>query len=561
MLKKLFSLILICVMVLSPAFLSGCVTPTTPPTTGGTGDDGTGDGTGLGDYAVIEDYLTGVKVTFNPNLTGTLSSEEETYISDIKSQSNLLSQEILVSLCAEYGYGVNNGGYRVYDDTEFYDLYDTGFAPFDSNAGTYGTTYEYTHKDAIREDVYLIQNPGLANETILSNSWNWTLSDVAYTAPLFIQDFLRDYTDSMQIAIYMIILGYDIEIISDSDYTLYNDYINENNLPNGVTNIDELKDYFAVRLDHVGLLEYEAEKLRDFILNVVIGETLVLNDTGIAGRIIDADMNGLFDAEEFVDDVVTNGIYDTGEKINDLNGNGIFDSGVTAGVYDIRGDYFKNYENTINFVVDNVTSNETRYPQIAGIQFIDLIAEDCITSSENHFPMPIGAQQFKSIILINNEELLLDSVWLAFESTRDFNLEISARFNKANEAGENNVVFDAVLDTITVNAGIYDTGDNDNSFLVDIDSLLNLPDVEDEKLQPFENNTENFVEPIMLNSDSEYINYFELEKAQGSTTASAKYADYTTDFFEIIFNVTRVEGDTNDDPINFEVSIFDIFLD
>ena len=128
---------------------------------------------------------------------------------------------------------------------------------------------------------------------------------------------------------------------------------------------------------------------------------------------------------------------------------------------------------------------------------------------------------------MNSQAVSLDSVWLAFESTRSFNLEITARYHKVSEG----IIFDDVLTTLLINGGAYDISDNDNDFEIDIQDILNTYGLSNSNLQSFTNNTESFDEPVVLNTTTPAADYFIVEKAEDGVSSLAKYNDNSTDFF------------------------------
>jgi hypothetical protein len=305
-------------------------------------------------------------------------------------------------------------------------------------------------------------------------------------------------------------------------------------------------------MTYIGMLEEEMNKLTEFILNVIIGETLVNFDMG---RFIDVTSTGTFDAEEFVDEN-QNGVYDQGEIFNDLNNNGVWDSGTTNSSYDVADDYFKNYINTVDSVINTINAQEERYPKIAGIQYQDFTFDQVESTLDNFFVMPTGLQQYKSLIFMNNQKIDLESVWLAFEATRNFNLEIVARYHKVDDG----IIFDNTLTNLQVNSGAYDFENNDNDFLIDIESILSNNQVTDKSLDAFVNNTPSYDNPVVLNAETPAANYFNVEKAEDGISTLAKYDDNQTDFFEIMFNATPLESDTNQDPIFFKFGFIDIWF-
>ncbi|MGD9901689.1 MAG: hypothetical protein AB7S44_04065 [Spirochaetales bacterium] len=546
MLKKIYTLLILSIFAITTLAFSGCVME---------GIDTGGDDSGTG----TDEYFDGIKMTYNPDLSGDLSTsadnnsngigDEQDYVNDIIAQNELLSQELLVRLAAEYGFGIDLTGYTVGDGIV---LYDGGFSPFDSLLGTYGTTYKYTHKDAIRKDVYYIDNSG-GTPVIYSSIWNWTLDNGAYTTSGYIDEFINLHSEDLQLAIAMIILGKDITTTSGEDYAEYLSYTSLSSAEKQ----DQI-DEFARQISYLGLFESEISKINDFLLNIVIGSDVVLNDIEYPGRVVDENGNGVFDAEEFIDDVIPNGVHDATEKYNDLNGNGQFDPIAPVGAYDTRGDYFKNYVNTVAAIISTTTENTERYPVIAGIEFRDFTFGEVEMDGDTFFTNPLGAQQFESLIFMNNAAINLNSITLVIQSIRSFNLEVRVRYNKADGSGDANIIFDDIVDTITVNAGEYNLFTNANDVDINVADILSSYSTADKTIDAFTNNTESFDDASILNTLSTFNDDFVLEQDAETGSTYVRYADYSTDFFEITFTVTPLAGDTNTDPITFEIGFLNL---
>jgi hypothetical protein len=544
MIKKVYIFILIVVVALTPVFLTGCV-PGLPPTTPNTGEDTGGDtGDDTGDdtseepveMPILSDYFDGVKLTYNPDLSGDLTAQpqKEQYVNDVKEQVNTMSKEFIIRLMSEYGNGVGTGGYRlsysVGGEYQYEDIYEDGFDPFDADPVTYGTTYTRSHKDAVRRDYY--------NQALEYFWWNWTLSS-NYNANQYIDEFISAHSTNLQIAIFMIKLNKDVHIVDSEDY---DEYIANTMLD--PQQKEDLKQTLATQMTYIGLLQEEMDKLKQFILNVMIGEELVDYDLG---RFNDLNQNDIFDAEEFVD-ANSNGEYDLGEVFNDLNKNGVWDAQSQTPPYETANNYFKNYVNTVEQIVEVISENTVRYPQIAGIQFQDYVFSEVEATTENPFVIPTGMQNYKSLIFMNSQEVNLDSIWLAFESTRNFNLEIVARYHKTGQG----VIYDGLLDTLEVTSGQFNIPNNSNDFYIDIKNILSSEGIENNSLSPFVNNTESYDESLVLNTTTPEADYFIVERAESGQGSLAKYDDNSTDFFELIFNATPIAGDPDQSPITFK---------
>jgi len=550
MAKKLSTILMLIVMIFTPVLLTGCVPSGGEGNTGGNtgGNNGGNNGGVIPTDPVVQpklsDYFDGVKITYNPDLSGELSTDKQLYLIDIKSQISTLSKELIIRLMAQYGLGVSVGGYRleysVGGQDEFEYIYENGFIPFDSNPPSFGNTYSHAHKDAVRKSFY-------ANGTDAFTPWNWSLPNVGYSVTEYINTYVSQYSNNLQLAIYMIKLGKNIHIIGSDDY---NEYVTYTQL--GFIEKELKKDELATKMPYVGMLEEEMQKLEAFILREIIGNQLLAYDQD---RFNDPNANGIFDAEQF-HDANDNGLRDEVEVYNDLNEDGIWNSGVVSGAYDTMKLYFKNYRNTVASIINKIRVNTERYPKIAGIQYQDFTMSQVESGLDEIFVIPTGAQAFKSLIFMNSEEVNLESIWLAFESTRSFNLQITARYYKAGQGA----IFDNVLTTLFVKSGAWDLFNNSNDYEINIKNILATYDILNSTLQPFVNNTESYSSSVVLNSQAPAADYFILEKASDGTTTLAKYYDTSTDFFEIIFSAIPLAGDTNTSPILFKFGFIDIYF-
>lgn len=594
--KKLFSFVLILVFMFTPIFLTGCgdsgeyvpndndddlYENTTEPEID---PDSSEDLEDITPSYSSGDYIDGVKVTYKPDFTNLSQYANEAeindYIGDINNQVMEMSEEIIARIVSEYGLGITAVGYMLPVSGDI--IFSGGKYPFDATVETYDNNYVSTHKNAIVEDVYYVDDI-LNPVDVRYQSWKW---DIPYsgseTPNSYISNYLSMYNDYLKMALYMILEGKDIGDLNSDDYTEYMDEITAYDASSGqIQYMIDFREEHAILIDHVGLLESDVIRLERFILNVVIGDYLLppnnapnatSNSTYQVGDFVDMDADFYFDAEEFVD-ANLNGLYDNGEIYNDLNGNSTFDYVDFGGSYETNNNFFKNYVNTVNTIVNTISINTERYPQIKGLQLIDFNYTD-IEATDELFRMSTGEQDYKSIIFMNEETIDLKSILLAFESERDFDLQIYARYYKTLDVENPNsgqIIFDSLLTTLDIGAGTYDISENANDFEVDIEGVLQAEGINNCELNAFVNNTPSLNQATMLNSTATYVNdesetiyykdYFDLELDEDNITVNAKYIDNSTDFVEIVFNAIPKSTDTNQEPILFKIGILGLYIE
>ena len=320
--KRIFLYLIVVIMCLSPVLLSGCVTTGGTGGTGGdsggtggeTGETGGGTGETGGSENNIEptDYLSNYKITYRPN-----DDELSAFMLDIKQQTNEVAFDIMRSLYAEYGAALNttsitnagnltvkkitidSDGNYVEEDVsvksdkflkETKPLFSSDVTIIDPESGSALFSYEkdsdyskyFTHANAIYVDYNL-------DESQLS-PWNWSGGLTSETATLasgfnaFVNNLA--YRKKLELAILLICNGYDITP-TGSNYSAYTQgaELIDNLRTQFSDNIEFYKavdkyvlDKYTKLIDHSGYTKNEISHISNFILDEIIGTSLVAID-------------------------------------------------------------------------------------------------------------------------------------------------------------------------------------------------------------------------------------------------------------------------------------------
>ena len=245
---------------------------------------------------------------------------------------------------------------------------------------------------------------------------------------------------------------------------------------------------------HMGFAEIEIETLVKFIENVVVGGTVGSNETAV-DKVIDA------------------------------------------------------------ILKQTVNGEELKYPVIAGINVVDYPMRK-LDTSETFFSMPSGEQAYSTIIFMAKQNVILDYVYLVFQSSRDMQLTVTVKLFSAS-AGD--YIINHTYDTLNIRAGKYDdlSGD-DYKPEVEIDfQQLNKTGTSDVKVRKFDN--ENPATGGLLDFDFEYkvlgleekeiASEFTVDKETVDADDIITYNRTDCDYFEICFETTR----GNEKNIPFEI--------
>ena len=257
--KKLISLLLLLVMVLSPVVLSGCFFGLGGGGGGGSSDSGGGDGdtgteeeetdpTDPSNFANVIKSIKAVEMLDMSKINDT-TSQAYIFTSEVMRQVDTLSREILVRLCAYYGYGV------------------TAVLP--------------TDPEGINKYYGIVQEP---------------VKDISWYA---IHDFEGDMNGGSRMWAWKPVTDTNVwQVLTANEYVDY--YINayeaeskpdyhkklKQNIYNLLTGTmpadveDATLRQAAAKLDHIGFTEDEQKKISDFILSDVIGSANVSYDSG-----------------------------------------------------------------------------------------------------------------------------------------------------------------------------------------------------------------------------------------------------------------------------------------
>ncbi len=559
MLKKITTYFLSLCFIITPIFLTGCI-DTDPES----------------ENSVYNSY-DGMKISYKTDFSGVLTDEQKSYLQDMEYQIDAMAQDIMFQLSSEYGVGIDDlgaGTLTVLSDSgETYAGADSANISYNITPLANKTTFEPFNADAFydTETHYnAIQADGVG--------WNWKIENTAgvTVAPLdasYHTQFSLEHEENLKIAIGMILAGYEIYDTASDDYQIFLDH------KNAVATINYSD--LVKEIDHLGLTKLDRDNISSFILNVVIGDALKAAETS---RFFDANGNGIFDADEYIDlsddgsytadltgiaeryDDTTgatpdNGIYDGDEDIedydgsldytldltgyaelyNDLNENGSFDGGA-----EYRFDDFKNYKNTVDVIVDRIYQN-ANYPQILAVEFMDVNFANYIPSETTDFPDTV-ARSYNSIVFDNKVPVQTGWIYFMLESDYTFDLEVYVNYYDGAD------FYSELTNTVAVEAGSYD--DITCEFEVDFEKATFTENQPLSLESAFENNT-TAITPSALYKNHLYLDKFNTQELLDGSALTINYNDTATSFYEVYFNIVPSVENLGDD-ITFKFSILAI---
>ena len=247
------------------------------------------------------------------------------------------------------------GVYRIEWGENVYFIYFNITDQSQKNLAMDNTIVKDSHFDAINNGWTIVSNQ------VENVGWLWQLE--SSSSSTFMQDYLTKYNKLLQINIYKILLvGYG-EDYNDMPADFKEMYDNAVKYANGdntqALNYNNYINYCAQKIDHIGFTPYDCDQIAEYILNYVVGSD------NVSGEIFtDNNANGTFDANEEFEGTTLNLI--TGD--NNPNADYRFNirseewskfEYTGSGTYqgnDVRGNYFKNYVNTIYHCVYNSVS-------------------------------------------------------------------------------------------------------------------------------------------------------------------------------------------------------------
>ena len=251
--KKIISLLLLLVMLLSPVVLSGCIG------FGGGGDLGDledeelgGSGGGESEEEEIDpddpsnfvNCFSTVKAIQKIDMTD-MSAGSQAYIftTQVMNQIDLMSKEILLRLCGHYGLGLST---------------------------TLASTYGINLSSGITPEG---QSYYAINDLTNSGAHAWAWKHIANT------DVLASLTEDTYATAYLDAYAAESKPNHKNELVrnLYNVLVGE--MPAN-TNEQTLRTV-AAKFDHLGFTESEQEKIKEFILNTIIGKSNVDYDVSL----------------------------------------------------------------------------------------------------------------------------------------------------------------------------------------------------------------------------------------------------------------------------------------
>lgn len=251
--KKIISLFLLLIMLLSPVVLSGCIM------FGGLGDLGDSEGDsgsgGSGGSSSGEEELdrndpsnflncfTTVKAVQKLNMkdASTVGSQAYVFTTQVMNQVDLISTEILIRLCGHFGMGLSSTLAATYNINLAEDIVPEAqsYQAIHDKANSFTRPWAWKH----------VSNPDV---------WQ------TYFPNDYVTNYLAEYEAEGK-------LNYKNELVRN----VYNVLVGE--LP-ADTNEETLRNV-ATKFDHLGFTESEQQKLADFVLNTIIGKSNVEYDS------------------------------------------------------------------------------------------------------------------------------------------------------------------------------------------------------------------------------------------------------------------------------------------
>ena len=308
--------------------------------------------TGVSGTVQLSYSLGSLKLIFNSQtiIPGSgITYKVEKIMGNVVQQGNMTTNNYTVTLTDPIqDYGV----YRIEFDTNVYFVYYAITDNAQRNLAMDNTIVKDTHFDAI--------NNGWSNlsSQVINAGWLWDLDNSNYLT--FKQDYIEKYSKLLQINIYKILLlgyGEDFSEMPDDFQKLYDGavlYANGDNTKESKYN--EYVQYCCARIDHIGFTPYDCDQIAEYVLNFVIGQNVVN-----AEMFNDKNANGTFDANESFDDITLNLITGNNNPNADYRFNKRSEEWskfeyTGTGMYqgdETRGNYFKNYVNTVYYCVYN----------------------------------------------------------------------------------------------------------------------------------------------------------------------------------------------------------------
>ena len=246
----------------------------------------------------------------------------------------------------------NYGVYRIEFGENIYFIYFNITDQSQKNLAMDNTLVKDSHFDAINNGWMVVNNQ------VENVGWLWQLDGI--DSNNFLQNYLSKYSKLLEVNIYKILLigyGEDYNDMPADFKTMYDNAVKYAKGDNTqALNYNDYINYCLKKIDHIGFTPYDCDQVAEYILNYVVGSDVVNNEI-----FTDNNANGTFDANEEFEETSLNLITGDNNPNADYRFNARSEEWskfeyTGSGTYtgnDIRGNYFKNYVNTVYYCVYN----------------------------------------------------------------------------------------------------------------------------------------------------------------------------------------------------------------
>ncbi len=525
--KRVLSIVISLFMVFSIFFLAACNPSKLPPTTSGDSSSG-GDGGGDNDddTPATSDYIEGITILYRPDADSSndkfkdgVTGEELTFNELLNRQISYLSYDILYRLVSLYGYGyeavdqeinlqnntpnsgvnleygLNTASYLSYNAIADYDngdyiyqngdysgqsvedvltnfgyldltqpeswakmLSNLGVLNYDKTASFASPLNNFSFTNAIngyntralsRNDENDFKFSGFAIGSLYRIPWNWNISSSTTTDYNITNEFFNAFFDSFKMAISSILVTGQYSLTTDYEYNAF-DY-------NGNLN----------SINHLGILSYEKNVLKDFIKDVIIGQDNITYDNEAKSNLL---LNNTLNQFINIEPLINGNEIDTTTLLSMSEEN--------LSILNKMHEY-KAYELMVDTIVDRVVSHTFEntsdgtpiYAEMPRVLTSFISFEDIDEGGEEYFTDP--SLNIQSIIFMPKDVMQLTFMLLNFQS---YNNEPTFYVNANITFVANGQSYSATQST-SVKPGEAGADDGnggfvDNSFGVDVEDLF-----------------------------------------------------------------------------------------
>lgn len=519
---RVFALILVLLLSVCCALFAGCsiVDPDTWDDDSDSGSSGSGSGSGSGTQTA--------EIVPNKFKMGYRGTAQDTNVAEnIKTLAETLVEDFASSFGAGKKYKSEEG-----DET-------TLSAGYKSKEGS-ETTFDYTsiyYFDSIRYQAYVKYSNDVEDYIVIANTekrWNWSFENTNIQ-PIFrgaangmdkssyegssgansiyknkYDDYLKIYTnlysEAMEVVLYEILLGktdYQNIIVVGSSFDS-NGYPQVTYRGQSVSVVDGKLDFSSIlttlkaeyfdKATYFGFSISDGTKIKNYIINYVIGESAHKDEGG---------------ADQLDDN--------------------------------------RHYNDYVQALVDGLINSETEYYWYARTGFKD--GRLAISSTGDYFQL-VPKAEYQSLVLMAEEEDEFSFCWIAFQSTRDLNINMYFRYYDNNT----NTIRTSTPKKIVVEGGAYDMWDHDTSDMdFGTDSGYYAIDV-------FDNNDVVAAPTARSNSGITEI-YKPVASKNGFGSVSVfNEANVNCSFLEIVLDVEKSADDPVGTDYSFQVALFSLIF-